>query len=242
MIHVGNKKGFTLIELMLAMSFISVLLIAIAMTVIQISNIYNHGLTVKDMNQSSRAISTELQRGISQSAPFSTTAGVGNHYIQSAWGGRLCVGQFSYIWNYGVNLNNAVATNNYTNANLNVYSSSPSTLIRFVKIPDTNAAYCTSDVSGKYPDVDSTKATDVLSVGDHSLAVHAFNVASAPGAIDTKSNERLYTITFTLGTNNQAALVTGSTACKAASVAGADPAYCAVQQFTLVVRAGNAIR
>lgn len=227
---------------MLAMSFISVLLIAIAMTVIQISNIYNHGLTVKDLNQSSRSISTELQRSIAGAAPFSIATGTGNHFIVKAWGGRLCTAQYSYIWNYGANLSNAVATNNYSNNNLNVYSTTPSTLIRFVKIPDSNAAYCIPNVAGKYPDVDITKATELLNVGDHSLVIHSFTVSSAAAAIDTKTNERLYMISFTIGTNDQNALVSGAQSCKTASVSGADPAYCAVQQFTLVVRAGNAIR
>lgn len=242
MIHVGNKKGFTLIELMLAMSFISVLLIAIAMTIIQISSIYNHGLTVKDMNQSSRSISAELQRNISQAVPFSIVSGAGNRYIQTAWGGRLCIGQFSYVWNYGVDLNTAVTTKNYSNNKLNVYSTTPSTLIRFIKIPDTSAFYCIPNVAGKYPDIDITKAIDLLNVGDHNLVLHAFNISSGPTAIDTKSNERLYTITFTIGTNDQAALATGSASCKGASEPGADPAYCAAQQFTLVVRAGNTVK
>lgn len=242
MIHADNKKGFTLIELMLAMTFISFLLIAIAMTIIQISNTYNHGLTVKDLNQSSRSISTELQRSISQAVPFSIVSGAGNRYIQSTWGGRLCIGQFSYVWNYGVDINNAVKNNNYSNSNLNVYSTNPSTLIRFVKIPDSNATYCIPNVTGKYPDIDITKATELMNEGDHSLVLHSFSVVSAASAIDTKSNEQLYTITFTIGTNDQAALASGSTSCKGTSETGADPAYCATQQFVLVVRAGNAIR
>jgi Tfp pilus assembly protein FimT len=241
MIRAVSKQGFTLIELMLSMSFISVLLIAIALTIIQISNIYNHGLTIKDVNQSARSISSELQSGISQAVPFSIASGTGSHYIQSAWGGRLCVGQYSYIWNYGVNINNAITTNNYSDSNLNVYVTTPSTIIRFVKVPDTNAVYCTQ-TNGKYPDIASTNAVDLLNAGDHSLAIHSFSIASAAGAIDAKTNERLYTISFLIGTNDQNALVSGSTSCKPPSVSGADPTYCSVQQFTLAVRAGNAIR
>jgi Tfp pilus assembly protein FimT len=242
MIHAGNNKGFTLIELMLAMSFISMLLIAIAMTIIQISSIYNHGLTVKDMNQSSRALSSELQRSITQAAPFSIASGVGNRYIPTTWGGRLCIGQFSYVWNYGSNLNNAVATRNYSNRNLNVYTTNPSTLIRFVKIPDAGASYCIPDNRGQYPNVVRANATELLNIGDHNLVLHAFRITSGPTAIDTKANTRLYTITFTIGTNDQAALAPGSASCKGTSEPGADPAYCAAQQFTLVVRAGNTVK
>ena len=61
----NKQRGFTLIELMLAMTFISVLLLAIAMTIIQIGNIYNKGTTVKEINQAARAIADDVSRSAS---------------------------------------------------------------------------------------------------------------------------------------------------------------------------------
>lgn len=232
--HVGkNIKGFTLIEMMLAMSFISVLLIAIAMTVIQISNIYNQGVTLKELNQSSRAISSNLQRGISASSPFAIEGSVpATRFVkQGDWGGRLCVGQYSYIWNYGKAINN----NSPSGSSLNVYATNQSTIIRFVRAIDSNGSYCTTPTK-KVIDAD---AVELMNIGDHSLALHNFSIVSPSSAIDTKTSERLYTMTFTIGTNDQNALVADSSACKSPSVAGADPSYCAVQEFTLVVRTGN---
>lgn len=92
------SKGFTLIELMLAMTFVAALLIAIALTVIQISNIYNKGLTMKEVNQVGRSISDDLVRSISQSQSFAVPS---DSYVTKDWGGRLCTGKFSYmeLWN-----------------------------------------------------------------------------------------------------------------------------------------------
>lgn len=233
-----RTDGFTLIELALAMTFISFLLIAIAMTVIQISNIYNRGITLKEVNQAGQSLSTELQRAISSSAPFSIE-GTGSRYIkQGNWGGRLCLGQYSYIWNYGEALNE-------TGSFLNVYSSNPNTKISFIKVPDGNAVYC-SDPSKP---IDSANAVELLNVGDHNLAIHSFSVTSEATAVDNKTLERLYSLTFIVGTNDTAALVLGDTpndpndsvACKVPGVEGSDLAYCSVQEFNIVARAGNVV-
>lgn len=230
--HAVKQKGFTLIELLLAMGFISALLLAIAVTVIQISNIYNRGMTLKEVNQAGRALSSELQRSITSGAPFAIEPGEGSRYIvQGNWGGRLCVGQYSYVWNYG----NALLNNNPTGNELNTYNNDPNTQIRFVKIIDPSALYC-QDSTKK---IEKADATELLNVGDHSLALHSLTVVSEPTALDTKTRQRLYSITFFIGTNDQAALVTGGTGCKAPGEEGADLAYCSVQEFNIVARAGS---
>src|SRR5450759_2265716 len=100
--NLSRQRGFTLVELMLAMAFVSALLLAIAMTVIQIGNIYNRGITYKNVNQVGSSLVSELQRSIASNAPFDVSingVGEGEHYINKGWGGRLCTGQYSYIWN-----------------------------------------------------------------------------------------------------------------------------------------------
>ncbi len=229
-----RTKGFTLIELMLSMTFISILLVAIAMTVIQISNTYNRGITLKEVNQAGRSISSELQRAITSGAPFSIEPGVGSRYIeQGDWGGRLCLGQYSYIWNYGKALNN----NDPNGNSLNVYSSNPNTKIRFVKVLDGSAIYC-SESSRK---IDPADAVELLNVGDHSLAVHDFRVVSELTAADSKTRERLYSLTYSIGTNDDNALLSNPSSCKGPGEAGSDLAYCAVQEFNIVARAGNVV-
>lgn len=237
MSHVGKKTtGFTLIELMLAMSFISVLLMAIAMTVIQISNIYSHGLTLKEVNQAGRSLTSELQRTIKSSAAFSIPADAvssNQNLRRDAWGGRLCVGQYSYIWNYG----KVLTTTLPSGGSPNVYTTTPNTQIRFIKVLDGNAAYCSNPTQK----IDPAGAVELVNVGDHSLAVHSFNIVTTPSAIDTKTQQQLYTLTFTIGTNDINALVADASACKGPGVAGADLAYCSVQDFSVVIRAGNMV-
>lgn len=230
---VNYRRGFTLIELMLAMTFISILLIAITMTIIQISNIYNHGITLKEVDQAGRTLSAELQRTIRSSSQFDITD-TGNVYVkQGDWGARLCLGSYSYIWNYGKALN----TNDPKGQNLNVYDDSEAD-IRFVKVSDSDRSYCSSVPKKK---VDSSGAIDLLDAGDHSLAVHKFVITSSTSAFDAVSNQRLYNIRFTVGTNDTNAIVDDASKCKAPGESGSDPSYCSVQEFNIVARAGNAV-
>ncbi len=230
--HANEQKGFTLIELLLAMTFISFLLLAIAMTIIQISTVYNHGLTLKDVNQTGRTLSTELEQGISQTVPFAIDGSATSRYKVQDWGGRLCLGKYSYIWNYGkdITANNPLSLNTYKDSTGN----QP---IRFVKVPDANAAYC-ADLSKL---VDTNGAIELLSVGDHSLTIHNFSISSADTASDSATGQRLYSISLTVGTNDQNALVPDASACKTPGSSGADPAYCAIQQFNFTARAGNIV-
>jgi len=235
--HADKRNGFTLIELMLAMAFVSALLIAVAMTVIQIANTYNRGLTLKEVNQAGRSLASELQRSIAQSAIFNINPGIGSQYIPSAWGGRLCLGQYTYIWNYGKAISAPL------DSNRNVYSPNPTGAeIRFVKVLDPNNSYCTTPAKK----VDPTSAVELLNIGEHYLAVHNFSITTSATAADSKTGQQLYAIQFVLGTNDQNALTTDANGfadgCKLSNIAGADPAYCSVNQFDIVARAGNSVQ
>lgn len=245
--HVNKRSGFTLIELLLAMGFISVLLLAIAMTILQIGAIYNRGMIVKEVNQVGRNLATEMQGAIIKTAPFPITQTTGSHYFkQGTWGGRLCLGQYSYIWNYGSALQvgtsptrNLYQTGGRPEPLLIAANSNP---IRFVKAYDTNASYC-SNLSLA---IDQVNATELLNVGDHSLVVHDFAISTSTTADDTKTGQRLYTLTFTIGTNETSALLLDGagivSGCKGPGVLGADLSYCVVQKFSIAVRAGNMVQ
>ena len=45
--HKSNKNGFTIIEFVLAMAFIGVILVAVCLITIQITNIYQKGLSLR---------------------------------------------------------------------------------------------------------------------------------------------------------------------------------------------------
>lgn len=233
--HVNKTKGFTLIELMLAMAFVAFLLVAIAMTVIQIGNIYNRGLALKNINQAGRSIVDELKRGIGQSSKFSiVSTDSDNQFINIGpnKGGRLCLGSVSYIWNYGEAINDGLAIRNtYVNNNGD---------IRFVKVLDPTAEYCKNPSKKIDP---TSKPVELLNPGQYNLVIHKFSIfGSTAGAVPVSDNltkQQLYNIQFIIGTNNQAALITDRSSCKPPSEAGSDLNYCAVNEFKITARAGN---
>jgi Tfp pilus assembly protein FimT len=223
-----TSGGFTIIELMLAMSFIAALLVAIAMTTIQISKIYTKGLTLREVNQVSRAVSEDLQRTIGASTPFdvdpeSDTA----RYVVQPGGGRLCAGRYSYAWNYGAALSDGPGSpsiyNNYNDG----------TPVRFAKVNDASASLCTVPTSN----VKKDDATEMLTSGDRDLALHAFAITNS--ATDDATGQALYAISLTIGTNDQTQLVTNDSSCRPPSEGDGNEDYCSVNQFDIVVRAGN---
>ncbi len=223
----NSNKGFTLIELMLAMTFVAALLLAIALTVIQISNIYNKGITMKEVDQLGRSLSSELQRGITGSQSFSLS----DKYVHEVWGGRLCTGKYSYIWNYGTQMGHA-----------NVYKyNGTGDPIRFAKISDKTFKYCTKDtMTFLYPDVPSTGSTEMFNTGDRNLVLHTFNITSS--IYDAKTKQQLYYIVFSLGTMDQVDIVSSNANCKVPTAAGSskrDYSYCAVNEFNILAKSGN---
>lgn len=232
-----KQQGFTLIELMLAMAFISVLLLAIAMTIIQVGTIYNRGMTLKEVNQSARSISDDLKRSLSASEAFSLST----KYVTTTGGGRLCLGQNSYIWNLGKAIDQS-------DTNLTKYDQSSvkkDVKIRFIKVPDSAGLYCLKNAGGlvnkNIRAVDTTLTTDLLKEGDRILTLHQLTITSGVNASDSATGQQLYNIIFTIGTGKTSALTSDQTSCLPPSDPNSDFAYCTVQQFTLAVRAGDRV-
>lgn len=234
----AKKQGFTLIEIMLAMAFISILLLAIATIVIQIGQIYNRGLTFKEVNQTSRAFSDNLLRDISSSAPFSLAANDRHFYNNPGITGRLCLGEYSYVWNYGSVLASGATTQ---------IRYSDGTQLRMARISDATGSYCAPDITDPAAfartTVDKSRATELISSTDHNIVLHELDISTSPTATDLLIAQQLFTITYTIGTNDQTALkkVNGVTVCQQPGDANPDPQFCMVQQFNLVARAQNAV-
>lgn len=246
-----NKVGFTIIEMMLAMIFVATLMVAIAVLVIQISNIYTRGITVKEVNQSGRSIASELQATLSQSSLLYIDPGAGDQYdklkqnrassyIENDWGGRLCLGSYTYIWNYGkaIKENDPARLNVYDNANNNEF-------IRFVKIYDPAYNYCTNPSSK----IIKVAAVELLSSGENDLVMHYFHLYQPLNPVndtasDARTGERLYSIEFVLGTNRTDTVSYNSdqTTCKPPNSKEADPSYCSINKFQVVARSGSRIQ
>ncbi|PKL31143.1 hypothetical protein CVV43_03785 [Candidatus Saccharibacteria bacterium HGW-Saccharibacteria-1] len=242
----NSNKGFTLVELMLAMGFLSALMIIIAMTVVQIGNIYNKGITLKEVNLVGKAISTELQHSIIEVASFDLSAKsyiVQKDVTGNAIGGRLCTGKYTYIWNNGTNIED----NNFVNKYVAPVPATSSP-IHLIKILDANKSYCVPVSFGVYSDIPLANASELI-VSDKTqldLAILGFSVNSNSSAYDSITGERLYNIRFTLGTNKKAARITDPTthiiSCRPPSDFNSDFNFCSVNDFDIVARAGNKIK
>lgn len=243
---INKQNGFTLIELLMSMSFVAVLLISIAMLVIQIGNIYNRGLTIKDVNQAGRSLSSDLQSSIAQSPQFSVVANTGGRYVTQTntsgrlVGGRLCLGSYSYVWNDGISfLTGGNPPNKYTGSDASI-------AIRFVKVVDSNANYCTQTSPGVYPAVAKNDSTELLNVGELNLSVYNFSITSNDKVSDDKTGQRLYNISFLLGTSIKA-IDNATMGCRPPNFVGPDSDhtsdinYCSINQFNIVAHAGNLI-
>ena len=234
MYHVHKKKhqqGFTIVELMLAMSFVSVLLVSIAMLTIQVSNIYTRGVTLRQVNEAGLEISTDLQRSLRQASNLDVNDTSSGYVNQPGIGGRLCLGDFSYVWNTAQALSGDRGS---LTAELNKVDTSPTpTPVRFVKVLDRGKLLCQpitsmGTITG-YPNIPlSSQPNDLLLAGDRDLALHNIAISAPP--------DGLATITITIGTKDLTAVDTKDNTCRPPSDADSDQEYCAVNKFVIVTR------
>lgn len=220
--------GFTLIELMLAMSFVSMLLLGVALITIQVGSTYNRGLTIKAVNQAGRDVNDSLRRDISSSKSGDITL-----VPQTAGGAanlnRLCLGMQSYVWNYGkaINENKAVTY---------LDTGKPIVLAR---VDDPGATLC-KQASGAYPSVvNSANSTELLESESLDLALHQLTFTQV--LVDDASGQAAYSVQYTLGTNDQSVLETSNRQCRPPEGTGEQNfEFCAVNVFETIIRAGGA--
>lgn len=93
-----NKKGYTLIELMISISFFSLLLLMIIYGFVQINRSYTRGIVIKTIQESSRDVIEDISNTIRTStnvsfiSPSYPTVGQSTRY-------RLCLDGVRYAWN-----------------------------------------------------------------------------------------------------------------------------------------------
>lgn len=223
-----SQYGFTLVELMLAMSFVSVLFMAIAMTVLHVGNTYNRGLTMKSVNQVGRDISDALRRDVAASEYTEvvlvpqTEAGAGNL-------NRLCLGSYTYVWNYGKAIEAGTAVK---------YQDSGRPIV-MSRINDSGGEFC-KKTGSVYPiAVSQATASEIVENDSVRLALHSFDFQTV--VVDVPSNQAAYSVTFTLGTNDGAALLTNNQQCRPPDDGESNLEFCAVNKFEMIVRAGGSL-
>jgi prepilin-type N-terminal cleavage/methylation domain-containing protein len=139
MIRRDKQKGFTLVELMLAIAFIGFIILFTVLATLQVMQTYNKGLTVKEINQTARTAVEDMARAAKGSSKVVTTA------IPA---GRVCFGSVSYVWNY-------------QGATTNKYNSVGTPSVTMARVNDPGANMCSAS-AGVYPNVPSAAATSLL--------------------------------------------------------------------------------
>lgn len=165
MIHPGNQKGFTLIELMIALAFVAFILIFATTAVIQVMQTYNKGVAVKQINQAGRTTLDTLARFLREADP-----GAVNVSVMSSQR-RLCLGSVSYVWNLY----------NTPSGSANRYDDgSPLT---FARVNDASNAMCTP-TAGVYPAPAKAQSADVLQSNVWVMAVSVTDPAVDAPLVD----------------------------------------------------------
>lgn len=220
----SQKNGFTIIELMLSMTFVSILLVSIAILTIQISHLYTKGLTMKEVNQAGSEVTNDIRSTIATSYADRVK------FKQNGGRKLLCSGEYTYIANDPQHISTPTSSDliKFTNG----------TIVRFAKVRDLGGTLCSVS---SLPSKLNSDAVELLAGGDRGLVVRDLSLApqSAFNA-DLATGRMLYIIDLTLSTEvtNELDLVNDS--CKPPSDAvnsGAE--WCAIDKFSIVARVGN---
>lgn len=238
-----HKGGFTIIELMLAMAFVSFLLLSIAMTTIQAGNMYNRGLTLRGVNQVGRDIDGMLRRDFLQtdSRRIVRPSAASSRVIRLSdpgqlISGRFCLGQYSYLWNDPWVLDRETDISH--SAIVRDASGQP---INFVRVVDEDARLC-EQVSGHYPNslAGYTSVTQLLKTRTSGeevvLGIHSFDVVALTYDSVTPRPEGLYRVQYTVGTTRVSEINTSNQSCRPPSDTESNFQFCAINQFDTIVR------
>ena len=237
----GRAAGFTLVELMLAMAFISVLLLSITMVAIQAGRLYNRGVVLRDVNQAGRDISDTLRRDFLQTNAEKITKVDDQPVIIIRNGGtpvsgRFCLGGYSYVWNYA-----AALDNERLRAGSGIVHSDDGQPINLARVVDWDGGLCAKAANGSYPaTLTSGETTQLLKsitrAGEGTIGLHRLTLAKVSKADGPKE---LYRLNFTLGTSVIAEINTSDGTCRPPADDQSNLEFCAVNSFDMIVRTND---
>ncbi len=211
--HNSRQSGFTIIELTLAMTMLSVLLIIILLSVFNLISIYNKGITLKRANQSARTIASEMQADFRRSVA-GTDGGVSVGERTNTPTGHtgailtgICTGQHTYLWN---TINNDGSSTNETYDN-------GDPVVGMIQLSDSSGEYCKN--TNLHPPKQSTATTQVKLLLEDGLIIHELT------KLDIGGSGKLMKFTFTVSTDDTGVITAGQCS------AGADGEFCALNTF-----------
>jgi type II secretory pathway pseudopilin PulG len=214
-------RGFTLVELNIAVIFVSLLLIATVATSIYIGRIYQKGVTLKNVNQTGRQLIDQFRRD----AIAAPTDKVTVRYVPAAPSPtdnvRICFGTVSYVFNLAKTLQSPGA-----GVSVIKYSSSGNPPVIAARVSD-NGALCDAATTT----VDPAKATELLPTDSIPMAVHAVSFTQR-----TQFDEQaIWELKMTLGTNEKNT-IDSNTTCKPPQSNQTNFDLCSVREFTTMIR------
>ncbi len=233
-----RTQGFTLVEMTIAIAFLSVLMMAILTISMSAGKLYIKGDTNKSINQAGRDFADTIRRDFLATGVGSITSVPpinGGSAADPQYSGRICVGSVAYLWN--------------TAGLLNVDSPAPGSLItmgasskpvKLVRVSRTSQLYCQPNGSGRYPTVidSSDVATELFAGTGREYALYDMTIQQ----IAADGEKGMYRISYTLGTNEPGATerdAAGFVRCKTDNAQAANFSYCSVSEFEMLVRVGG---
>jgi len=89
--------------------------------------------------------------------------------------------------------------------------------------------------------INKSGSIELLESGQYSLAIHDIVITSDPNGTDTKTNQQIYSIKLTIGTNVNNTIDNATHLCFLPDNVNYD-SMCYTNYFTVVVRAGNKVQ
>ncbi len=213
---INNKKqGFTIIETVISMSFITGLLIFIGLVSVRMLHTYRKGISIKTVNQSSQFIIDDFKRSITSSYGLdcftinndvmSKSPNCDNLDDDKNTGAGFCTGKYTYIWTYPRGI-----VKNKSNLKISL-GGRGDVIPHLYKIPDYNKNIC-NNIGSSNPFIslkieERNNAEDLLKNGDRDLYIYNFKINNFNntkkkdiGGNDIEEDQGFYNMSFILGT------------------------------------------
>lgn len=224
----AQKKGFTLIELMLAMAFLGTMLVGIAALMMRITNIYQKGLSIRAINTNGREIISDFTRTITSSPTHlkvnptyqnneikydDVKDALSQYYLSvdhsgQQYGGVFCTGSFSYVWNTAAAIKESRDGNNDHSLTIHL-SDGNKYMPKLARFADADRFACTANGAnhnytvadreiGKNRSLTMEDITELISNDDMDLAV--YNLRILPAVQNETTKQIFFSGTFILAT------------------------------------------
>jgi type II secretory pathway pseudopilin PulG len=257
-----TRKGFTIVELLLAMTFVAVLMITIAFLVIRITAIYQKGLTLRSVNQVGRNLMDEFNRAVADSPVDDTLESRDRYFVSvpatgTQMQGAFCTGRYSFIWNTGSAFPNA----GRPDTRVRFRNNRGTFHFRLLRLSDAGRTVCArlrtlgGDNTLDFRSATATEFSDIVpqemltlsgaddaptteDASDSDLAIYDLRVF--PPTINRVTGHAFFSATFILATLRGIDITASGNYCvNISETLNTDFAYCAINKFNFAMSTGG---